>query len=158
MPNNSSRRGPSICVAGVGWLAESVQIAYAHNNHHIGPCLYLAIIIVAILHLDGSLSVKLTLPLDFQWTQPNAVDAIDSSITESNEELGPIDHETWRQFYLLELRPPLIDTVELHFCAPSSIPGNEYTYQRGHSVVVCEAVMGLLCAISLTRAMGLHME
>jgi hypothetical protein len=79
----------------------------------------------------NSLFVKLTLPPNFQRTQPNADDTTDSISTESDEELGAIGHENRRQFCPLELRQPLVDMVELHFCAHSSIPGKSAPTKEG---------------------------
>ncbi|PVF90972.1 hypothetical protein CPB86DRAFT_676043, partial [Serendipita vermifera] len=79
----------------------------------------------------SSLIVKLTLPPGFQWTQPNPTEVTDMMDTDSDEDAEPMDQDTRRQFCPLELRQPLFDMVELHFCAHSSIPGMSAPTKEG---------------------------
>ncbi|PVF93533.1 hypothetical protein CPB86DRAFT_96189, partial [Serendipita vermifera] len=56
---------------------------------------------------------------------------MDSSSNKSDEESEEGCHNTRRQFCPLELRQPLIDMVELHFCTHSSVPGKSAPNKEG---------------------------
>jgi hypothetical protein len=72
----------------------------------------------------NSLLVKLAVPPGFQWSQSvNQVDASSSETNSGSDEGKEISHGNQRQFCPPELRQPLIDMVEFHFCTHSSVPG-----------------------------------